>query len=136
METLIEDPIVQKTRELCQAILDQPDFQKIRQRIDTFLADEPSKTLYQLVSEKGEYLQHKQERGAPATSTEIADFERDREALINNPVASDFLNAQEEMHKLQEAVQQYVTKTFELGRVPAPDEMNSGSCGHGCGCHH
>ena|SRR5438105_7940737 len=136
METLIEDPIVQKTRELCQAIMDQPEFQKIRQRIDTFLADEPSKTLYQLVSEKGEYLQHKQERGAPVTSTEIADFERDRETLINNPVARDFLTAQEEMQKVQEAVQQYVTKTFELGHVPAPDEMDSGSCGHGCGCHH
>jgi len=135
METIIDDSILQKTRELCQAITDQPEFQNIRRRIDAFLADEPSKTQYQSLSEKGELLQHKQERGAALTTNEIADFERERDALVNNPVARDFLDAQEEMHKMKEAVNQYVTKTFELGHIPAAEEFDSGSCGHGCGCH-
>ena len=136
MELTNNDPILQKTKELCQAILDQPEFQKIRQRIDAFLADEGSKTQYQVLSEKGEYLQHKQQRGASLTASEISEFERDRDALINNPVARDFLDAQSEMQKVQEAVNQYLTKTFELGHVPAAEEVNGGSCGHGCGCHH
>jgi hypothetical protein len=29
-----------------------------------------------------------------------------------------------------------VSKTFELGRVPEESDMESGSCGSGCGCHH
>jgi hypothetical protein len=29
-----------------------------------------------------------------------------------------------------------VTKTFELGRVPSEEDLQEGSCGHGCGCHH
>jgi hypothetical protein len=37
------------------------------------------------------------------------------------------------MIALQEGVQQWVAKTFELGRPPTQDEMG-GSCGPGCGC--
>ena len=39
-------------------------------------------------------------------------------------------------HKIQESVMSYVTKTFELGRVPAAEDFDSGSCGTGCGCAH
>jgi hypothetical protein len=39
------------------------------------------------------------------------------------------------MHKMQDSVSKYVSKTLELGRVPAAEEMESGSCGSGCGCH-
>jgi len=62
--------------------------------------------------------------------------EQHREALLNNPVARGFMDAQEELHQVQESIQQYVTKTLELGRVPSEEEMDSGSCGHGCGCSH
>ncbi len=41
------------------------------------------------------------------------------------------------MQKLQQSVSQYVSKTFELGRVPEESDLeSSGSCGSGCGCHH
>ena len=66
----------------------------------------------------------------------MADFEQHRTALFNNPVARDFLDAQEHLHEVQESVQHYVTKTLELGRVPTAEEVKSGSCGHGCGCSH
>ena len=135
MQTTEDTLIIQKTKELCQAILDQSDFQNLRRQIDTFMTDDEAKSQYQFLSEKGEYLQQKQQIGSQLTPDEVAEFEQHREAFLNNPVARGFLDAQQSMQKLQESVQQYVTKTFELGRVPEPDDLSSGSCGHGCGCH-
>jgi cell fate (sporulation/competence/biofilm development) regulator YlbF (YheA/YmcA/DUF963 family) len=133
--TLEESAITQKTKELCQAILDQPEFQAIRRQIDSFMTDEAAKSQYQLVSERGEFLHHKQQQGLTLSNEEITEFEQQREALFNNPVARGFLDAQQEMHKMQESVGQYVSKTLELGRVPTSDDFQSGSCGSGCGCH-
>ena len=126
--------IVQKTRELCQTIVEQPEFQSIRQRIDTFMADDAAKVQYQTVVEKGEMLQHKQQMGLPMSAEEISEFEKNRDALINNPVARDFLDAQQAMQKVQESVGQYVAKTFELGRPPSEEDFHG--CGSGCGCSH
>ena len=95
-----------------------------------------AKAQYTRVSERGEYLQHKQAQGMTLSDDEIEDFEKDRQNLLNNPVARGFLDAQQEMHRLQESVGAYVQKTFELGRVPTADDFDQGSCGHGCGCHH
>jgi hypothetical protein len=39
------------------------------------------------------------------------------------------------MHELQHLVQKHVGKTIELGRIPTADDLDGGSCGHGCGCH-
>ena len=59
MPTTIEDAVIQKTRELCQTIIEQPDFQAIRSRIDTFMADDRAKAQYQTVVEKSEVLNQK-----------------------------------------------------------------------------
>ena len=126
--------IVQKTRELCQTIVEQPEFQSIRQRIDCFMANDAAKIQYQTVVEKGEMLQHKQQMGLPMSAEEISEFEKNRDALVNNPVARDFLDAQQAMQKVQESVGQYVTKTFELGRAPSEEDFHG--CGSGCGCSH
>lgn len=134
MQTSTEDAIVQKTKDLCQAIIDLPQFQSIRGRIDSFMADEQAKTQYESVMEKGQALNQKQQFSMPISNEEIADFETHRETLIKNPVARGFIDAQEELHKIQSSVNQYVTKTMELGRVPQEEDF--GSCGHGCGCHH
>ena len=123
-------------RELCQAIIDQPDFQTIRRQVDAFLADESVKVQYQELSDRGAMLQHKQQTGMPLDMTEIADFEKKREAFLNSPVAQGFLAAQQAMQNVQESVSQYVTKTFELGRMPQKEDFDHGSCGHGCGCNH
>ena len=136
MTTQVEETAVtQKTRELCQSIVEQPEFQSIRQRIDAFMADDTAKSQYQAVVEKGEMLEHKQQMGVQASPEEISDFEKNREALINNPVARDFMDAQQAMRNVQESVGQYVAKTFELGRIPEESDFSSGSCGSGCGCH-
>ncbi len=137
METTTEESaILSKTKELCQAILEEPDMRQVRQRVDAFMADEQARTLYDGLVTKGQALQQKQQLSTPLSGEEVADFEQHRTALFNNPVARDFLDAQEKLHQVQESVQHYVSKTLELGRLPTDEEMNGGSCGHGCGCSH
>lgn len=132
--TTPESVVVQKTRELCQAILEQPEFQQIRQGLDAFLGNDQVRSQYQALSEKGEYLQHKQQTGGQLSEQEISEFESARESFLNDPVARGFLDAQKQMHRVQESVTHYVTKTFELGRVPVESDFET--CGHGCNCHH
>jgi cell fate (sporulation/competence/biofilm development) regulator YlbF (YheA/YmcA/DUF963 family) len=138
MESTIEETtITRKTRELCQTILDEPSMQALRQRIDTFMADEQTKTQYDGLIAKGQALQEKQQQSQPLTGEEIADFEQHRDTLLKNPVAREFLDAQQELHEVQESIHKYVSKTLELGRLPSEDELCSGGCGdHGCGCSH
>ena len=88
MPTTTEDSvIIVKTRELCETILVQPEFQNIRRHIDAFLADEAAKAQYQMVVERGEQLQHKQQMAVPLSNEEVAEFENQREQLVNNPFA-------------------------------------------------
>jgi len=134
--TIEETSVIQKTKELCQAILDQPNMQSIRKRVDAFMADEKTRAEYDGLMSKGQALQQKQQTSMPLTGDEITEFETQREALLNNPVARGFLDAQEELHEVQESIHQYVTKTLELGRMPTEEDLNGGGCGHGCGCHH
>ena len=137
MATEIAETIVtQKTRELCQALLDEPGLRTARQSIDAFLADNKAQSQYEQLMAKGQALQEKQHHGQVLEPAEIAAFEKDRDALLKNPVASGFLDAQEEMHELQSSVKKVVAKTIELGRIPTAEDLNSGgSCGEGCGCH-
>ncbi len=134
--TTEENAVAEKTLELCSAIVAQPDFGSIRQRIDAFMADEKSRAQYESLMMKGQVLNDKQQRALPLSGEEISDFEKHREELLNNPVARGFLDAQESLHDIQESVQKYVAKTLELGRVPTEEDLGGGSCGHGCGCHH
>jgi cell fate (sporulation/competence/biofilm development) regulator YlbF (YheA/YmcA/DUF963 family) len=129
--------ITEKTKELCQTILDHPEIQSARQRIQTFVADEKARTQYEGLMAKGQALQEKQQRSQPLSDSEVKAFESDRDALLANPVARGFLDAQEEMHHVHKAINQYVSKTLELGRMPSDEEMEEGECGHGgCGCDH
>jgi cell fate (sporulation/competence/biofilm development) regulator YlbF (YheA/YmcA/DUF963 family) len=132
MPTKIEE----KTQELCQTLIAQPEMLSIRKRIDIFLADAPTRGQYEILMGKGQTLQEKQQKGQPLASAEISDFEKRREALLKNPVASGFLDAQEELHAIQHSIQKQISKTLELGRLPTAEDLDEGSCGHGCGCHH
>jgi cell fate (sporulation/competence/biofilm development) regulator YlbF (YheA/YmcA/DUF963 family) len=132
MPTKIEE----KTRELCQAIIDQPEMISIRKRIDTFLSDPGARGQYEAVMSQGQALQEKQARSEPLESAEIAGFEKHRDALMKNSIARGFLDAQEELHEMQHLIQKSISKTIELGRIPTEGDFDNGSCGHGCGCHH
>jgi cell fate (sporulation/competence/biofilm development) regulator YlbF (YheA/YmcA/DUF963 family) len=141
MQTTTEiSPVRRKTRELCLTILEEPAMLSIRQRIDAFLGDEQARAQYEGVMTKGHALQEKQQHALGVSREEIDDFEKHRDELMNNPVARDFISAQEEMHSVQESIHQYVSKTFELGRLPTEEELNGDCCGGhgggGCGCGH
>jgi cell fate (sporulation/competence/biofilm development) regulator YlbF (YheA/YmcA/DUF963 family) len=137
MQTTQDGVITDKIRELCQAILDQPNMRSARQRIDTFVADDKARAQYEGLMSKGQALQQKQQRSQQLSETEVSEFEKDREALLKNPVARGFLEAQEEMHHVHQSINQYVSKTLELGRMPTEaDFEEEGGCGDGCGCGH
>jgi len=133
--TAEDSSILDKTKELCQSILDHPDFQSIRRDIDTFMGNDGAKEQYQALVEKSEELNHKQQQGVRLTQDEITAFETQRERVVSNPVASNFIKAQQEVHGIQESVNKYLSKTLELGRVPTAEDLDGGSCGSGCGCH-
>jgi cell fate (sporulation/competence/biofilm development) regulator YlbF (YheA/YmcA/DUF963 family) len=140
MEATIEETaITRKTRELCQMILDEPSMQALRKCIDTFMADEETRAQYDGLIAKGQALQEKQQKSIALTGEEISDFEQQRDSLLKNPVARGFLDAQQELHAVQQSILKYVSKTIELGRLPSEEELSSGCCGeheHGCGCSH
>lgn len=124
-----------KTKELCEAILADASVLSIRQRIDTFMANDQARSQYETVMSKGQVLHEKQHRSLPLSGEEISDFEQSRESLLANPVARGFLEAQDELQEIQESIQKHVAKTLELGRLPIAEDFEGGSCGHGCGCH-
>jgi cell fate (sporulation/competence/biofilm development) regulator YlbF (YheA/YmcA/DUF963 family) len=138
MATTIEDTLItQKTRELCQTLLDDPGLQGVRQRIDDFMADAAAKEQYDGLVAKGQALQQKQQQSVALTGEEISDFEQHRDTVLKNPVARGFLDAQEELHHVQHSIQKLVTKTLELGRVPTEEDLSDECCNHGgCGCSH
>jgi cell fate (sporulation/competence/biofilm development) regulator YlbF (YheA/YmcA/DUF963 family) len=132
MTTKIEE----KTKELCQTIVEQPEMLSIRRRVETFQTDAVARTQYETVMTKGNTLHEKQHNGQTLDAAEIADFEKHRDELLKNATARGFLDAQEELHKLQHSIQKQITKTIELGRLPTEADFEEGSCGSGCGCHH
>jgi len=127
--------IQEKTQELCQTIIAQPEMIAIRKRIDTFMADDRARTQYETLMSKGQALQEKQHHGQALEPAEISAFEKDRESLLGNSVARGFLDAQEELHTIQSSIQKHIAKTIELGRLPVAADLEEGSCGSGCGCH-
>ena len=137
LTTIEESPVIRKTKELCETILEQPEIRSIRQRIDAFIADEKARSQYEDLVAKGQTLQQKQQQSLALSGEEIANFEQERENLLSNPVARGFLDAQEELHQVQDSIHKYVNKTLELGRLPSDQEMEASCCNHGgCGCGH
>jgi len=135
METKAKDSgIIQKTQDLCQAIVEQSDFVSMKQKLDDFLGNELLKFQFQQVNDLGNLLQMKQSNGHELKQEEITQFETLREEFMGNPVARGFLEAQEQLQQLHQVVDRYLDKTFELGRRPEYEDVHDGSCGN-CGCH-
>lgn len=133
MDTGLESgPVLEKTIELCEVLVGQPTFAALRRDIDAFMGDDEAMRLYREVAEKGQELSFKQQTGAGLTVEDITSFEQQRENLLRNDVARAFLEAQQQLNRVQETVTRYINKTFELGRVPAPEDF--GSCSPGCSC--
>jgi len=134
-----EQAVLEKTRELCALILGQPKFKVFAHDVRVFLDDKDSQEQYRTVSRRGRELQQLQGSGQPIGEPEIKEFEKMRYDLLNNPVASAFIEAQTEMNQIQEKVNRWLSKSFELGRVPEEKDFEcdeNGGCGSGCGCKH
>ena len=130
-----DTPVIQKTKELCQTILDQPGYQSIKKTIQEFLNDPAMSAHYQRLCDTQDALHHKHEHGELITDDEVAAFERDETEFLANPLAQQFIEAQRQMHKIEQTITGYVRKTFELGRMPDEDDFSEGGCGPSCGCH-
>lgn len=128
-------PILQKTKELCQIILDQPAYQEMRAAITAFVSNAELTEQYKNLCDQQETLHAKYESGQDVTDEEMKAFETLEHAFLNNPQAQAFIDVQQKMHKTEKTITQYIHKTFELGRVPTSEDFESGSCGPSCGCH-
>jgi cell fate (sporulation/competence/biofilm development) regulator YlbF (YheA/YmcA/DUF963 family) len=124
--------VLNKTKDLCAAIADDPEFLVLFGQVERFLEDDDARKQYQDVHYQGETLQQKQQAGMQLSPQEIADFESAREALLNNEIAKDFLDAQRELQGIQSLIGRYVSTALELGRVPTEEDMappEGGCCG-------
>jgi cell fate (sporulation/competence/biofilm development) regulator YlbF (YheA/YmcA/DUF963 family) len=130
-ENEFETPLMAKLRELCQALIDDPQYTSIKERISLFMTDEGTRKQYEELSAKGMMLHNKQQSGIPLTEAEIEDFEKDRDALLSNPIAIGFIEAQQEINEIKNIIIQHISRTFELGRVPVPEDFYG--CGSDCG---
>ena len=133
-----ESNVILKTRELCDAIAQDIEFVALQGQVERFLEDDAAKLQYQSVHERGEQLNQKQQAGVELADKEIKDFEEARGTLMSNEIASEFMEAQQNLQTLQKTISKYVGMTLELGRVPEAADLEEGDgggcCGGGCGC--
>jgi len=134
--------VMAKTKELCETITQDAEFLALQGQVESFLSDDAAKLQYQSVHEKGEELHQKQHAGVELSDTEIKAFEDARDALMENEVARDFMEAQQNLQTLQKTIGKYIGMALELGRVPEAEDLQGGEeggcCGGGgggCGCH-
>ena len=130
----MEDTLLPPLQSLCSAVTARPDFERIKQGLDRFLSDEPLKFQFQQVNDLGRHLQARANQGDSISNSEIQEFESLRSELTSNIVVQEFLHAQDQLQQRQQTVGKFIEKTFELGRAPQLDEVDTGCCGGGCGC--
>jgi cell fate (sporulation/competence/biofilm development) regulator YlbF (YheA/YmcA/DUF963 family) len=131
--------VTEKTIELCQSILDDPGFAASQEKIEAFLADGEARAAYAAWQAKGQELHSLSHQGLALSPEDLAEFDRLQAAVDGNPVASDFMAAEDEMNTLFASVTKRVQKTFQLGRLPADTDLEDSGCcggGGGCGCSH
>ncbi|MFT6863854.1 MAG: cell fate (sporulation/competence/biofilm development) regulator YlbF (YheA/YmcA/DUF963 family) [Akkermansiaceae bacterium] len=132
---LLEDDsaVMSKTRDLCETIANDADYKGLLASVETFLANDDARLSYQSVHERGQALNQKQQSGLQLAESEISEFETARTELMNNSIASDFIQAQQSLETLQTSVTRMVGMTLELGRVPTPEDVAQANGGGCCG---
>ncbi len=138
--TAEKDAVLDQTLILCRTILDQPEFTGYTERIERFLADDKARQVYVQVTERGQELHQMQHQGVEIGEEDARAFGAMRDGMLENPVISDFLDAQDALNGLHQKISSYVAKTLELGRIPTEEDLQQGGCcggggGGGCGCH-
>ncbi len=127
--------IEEKTRELCECIVEDAVFTSAQGKIEAFLGDDDAKTLYRDWQQQAEMLHQKHHQGEEASPEELAELKAREEKVMSHPVGADFVAAEDTMNRLFQSVTRMVQKTLQNGEVPSPEEMEE-CCGNsGCGCH-
>jgi len=124
-----------KTRELCAALVQLPGFSDTFRKHQNFMEDELAKFEWQMVNDRGGLLQQKEAAGLPIEPAELGEFDGLRDALLGKVVVREFIEAQEELAAMQKLVYPMLSKTFELGRVPLPEDFLNDLCDSSCGMH-
>jgi cell fate (sporulation/competence/biofilm development) regulator YlbF (YheA/YmcA/DUF963 family) len=125
--------VMAKTKELCSTIATDPEYKSLLEKVEQFLANDAARLMYQGLHERGEELHQKQNAGLELGENEIKDFESARDALMENPVARDFMDAQQNLQNVQVAIGKYIGMTLELGHVPTAEEISASEQGGCCG---
>ena len=134
LDQATETPVIEKTKELCNVLVNQASFKELQAQIQDFMDSSEVQEMYKGLGDKQGILQQKQEAGMPLTDEEIADFNKDREAVLANPVAKGFIDSQQSMKDLQKTLTAYLSLTFERGRCPTADEVDESQNASGGGC--
>jgi hypothetical protein len=69
-----DSPVMAKLQELCKAIVDDPQFASIRERVSLFLSDDETRKQYDDLNNKGMMLHGKHKVELKLTEEEISDF--------------------------------------------------------------
>ena len=109
-----DSQVMSKTKELCEAIAENPEYKSLLEKVERFLEDDAAKLQFQSVQERSHELGQKQQSGLELSSGEVEDFEAAREALMENSVARDFMDAQQSLQSVQAAIGKYVGMTLGL----------------------
>ncbi|WP_062106675.1 YlbF family regulator [Bacillus niameyensis] len=136
MIKLDRDFVSEKMEGFCSELLEQEDFQALREMIENFAADQSAQDQYnQFVDQYEAYQQKDQEMGL--TEEEVAALEQAEMNLYESTVIREYLFAQREFSTIHDLISQYYQKTVELNRLPLPRELKKEGCGCGgaCGGH-
>ena len=120
-----------KVKELCQTILDDPTLKEVFDGIDKFMEDDDAKELFTKMQSTAESLQMKQQAGLELTAGELEEYNKARDKMMENQVATAFVAAQNSIQKVHETIGKAVSMVFENGRVPTDEEFESHCCGSG-----
>jgi len=126
--------LLEKTRELCSLILQSGEYQENVTKIEAFFADDDAQAEYRAFAKLGEELHQKQQAGE-INKDDISGYQEKLNALKSNEVTANFMNAEEALNGMVSQISKHVGKTLELGRLPAPEDLEEGGgcCGSG-GC--
>jgi len=126
---------IEKTRELCTLILESDSYRDQVARIEGFFEDDAAQQQYRDFSQLGQELHQKQQEGA-LTEDDIALYERKQSELNGNETVAGFMEAESVLNGIVKEVSRFVGKSLELGRLPEPEDLDSGECCNsgGCGC--
>ncbi|MDF1754349.1 MAG: YlbF family regulator [Verrucomicrobiales bacterium] len=138
MSTTTETAVVtleDKTRELCQFILEDPKFAAASGSIDAFQEDKEAQSVYRDWQQKASELHALHHQGKEPEQSDIVEMERLKEIVLDNAVAADFVEAEDAVNEMFSTVMKLVQKTLQNGSVPTEEEMNECCNSGGCGCH-